>query len=161
MMHLLINQQGEIMEERFKTFTIQIAKISRCIRKIKTEEMAELDLKSLHVSCLYYLYKENGSLTAKELCDICEEDKAAVSRSLLSLENEGFLTCSSKTEKRYKSPISLTPKGQAVGKIIADKIDNILNLASEGLSEEDRIIFYKSLILISDNLQKICDEYGE
>ena len=89
------------MEDRFKTFTILIAKITRCIRKIKTEEMAEFKLKSPHVSCLYYLYKESG-MTAKELCDVCDEDKAAISRSIEYLEDNSFIYCESKFEKRYK-----------------------------------------------------------
>lgn len=148
------------MEERFKTFTVQIAKISRSIRKIKTMEMAEFNLKSPHVSCLYYLYTQNGDLTAKELCDICEEDKSAISRSIEYLENDGYLTCNSKTEKRYKSPLKLTEKGKKVGKIIADKIDNILDMASDGLSDKNRIIFYQSLMLISNNLQKITNNYN-
>lgn len=149
------------MKNRFETFTTQIAKISRNIRKIKTEEMEEFNLKSPHVSCLYYLYKQKGTLTARELCDICDEDKAAISRSIDYLENNGYLNCDSKTEKRYKSPLSLTEKGENVGKLIADKIDNILDFASQGLSEEDREVFYNSFILISNNLQKICDKYGE
>ena len=78
------------MDERFKTFTVLMANINRSIRKIKTEEMAEFRLKSPHVSCLYYLYKENA-LTAKELCDICEEDKANISRTIDYLETNGYL----------------------------------------------------------------------
>ena len=31
------------MKDRFQTFTVLIAKMNRCIRKIKTEEMAEFD----------------------------------------------------------------------------------------------------------------------
>ena len=95
------------MKERFETFTTQIAKISRAIRRIKTEEMKDFNLKSPHVSCLYYLFK-NESLTAKQLCDICDEDKAAISRSIEYLEKNNYLICDSKTEKRYKSPIMLT-----------------------------------------------------
>ena len=147
------------MEERFKTFTVLIAKINRNIRRIKTEEMAEFDLKSPHVSCLYYLYKSE-SLTAKELCDVCEEDKAAISRSLDYLEQAGYLTCNSTAKKRYKTPLELTEKGRETGKQVAEKIDNVLSLASVGLSEENRVIFYQSLALISDNLQSICDQYG-
>lgn len=148
------------MEERFKTFTVLISNISRSIRKIKTEEMAEFHLKSPHVSCLYYLYKVD-SLTARELCAICEEDKANISRSIKYLEANGYLTCNSKTQKRYLSPLKLTEKGREVGKYITKKIDNILDLASEGLSEENRAIFYQSLSLINDNLQKICRQYKE
>ena len=149
------------MENRFETFTKQIAKISRNIRKIKTMEMEEFNLKSPHVSCLYYLYKQDGTLTAKELCEVCDEDKASISRSIDYLESNGYLICKSKTEKRYKSPLSLTQKGFEIGKQIACKIDDILNMTSSGLSDVDRKVFYKSLILISDNLQKFCDNYGE
>lgn len=145
------------MENRFKLFTVLTNKVNRCIRKIKSEEMAEFNLKSTHVSCLYYLYEEN-SLTAKELCDICDEDKAAISRSLDYLENNGYLKCDSKNIKRYKSPLELTDKGIEVAKKLNEKINRILEEASVGLTEENRKIFYESLGLISNNLEKICDK---
>lgn len=148
------------MEERFQTFTVLIAKLNRYIRKIKTEEMAEFNLKSPHVSCLYYLYKME-SLTAKELCDICEEDKANVSRSIEFLEANGYIISKNKTGKRYKSPLILTEKGKEAGNHLARKIDSILDTVSQGLSDEQRVNMYKSLSVICDNLQKICDAYGE
>ena len=147
------------MEERFKTFTVLISGINRCIRRIKTEEMAEFNLKSPHVSCLYYLYKAN-SLTAKELCDICEEDKANISRSIKYLEENDYLTCKSQTPKRYQSPLVLTDKGREVGGIVAKKIDAILEAASDGLSEDERIILYRSLALIHENLRNLCANYN-
>ena len=148
------------MQERFQTFTVLIARLNRCIRKIKTEEMAEFDLKSPHVSCLYYLYKSD-SLTSKELCDICDEDKANVSRSIEYLEKNGYLVCKSKTEKRYKSPLVLTEKGRMTGEHIVRKIDAILDAVSEGIPEEHRLIMYRSLSVLCGNLQKICDAYDE
>jgi DNA-binding MarR family transcriptional regulator len=153
-------EKGKYMQERFQTFTILIARLNRYIRKIKTEEMAEFNLKSPHVSCLYYLYKAD-SLTAKELCDICEEDKANISRSIEFLEKNGYLVCRSRTEKRYKSPLVLTEKGKAAGEHIVCKIDAILDSLSEGVPDEDRAIMYRSLSVICDNLQKICDAYGD
>ena len=143
------------MEERFKTFTVLIASISRSIRKIKTLEMAELDLKSPHVSCLYYLYKAEP-MTAKALCDVCEEDKANVSRSVKYLEENGYVRAEPEHKKRYQTPLVLTEKGRTTGALIAQKIDNVLMAASEGLCEADREIMYKSLSLINENLQRIC-----
>ena len=147
------------MQKRFETFTVLISKISRSIRKIKTEEMDEFDLKSPHVTCLYHLYKSK-SLTAKELTDMCHEDMAAISRSLEHLEECGFIKYDSNLKKRYRSYLKLTEKGQKVGKYVADKIDKILNLASEGLSEEKRSILYESLTLISNNLESLCSKYN-
>ena len=96
------------MQQRFETFTVLIAKISRSIRRIKAEEMSEFHLKGPHVSCLYYL-TQLGPLTAGQLCDRCEEDKAAVSRSLEYLEQNGYVT---RPDKRYRSPLTLTEKGR-------------------------------------------------
>lgn len=119
-----------------------------------------MDLKSPHVSCLYYLYNSEG-MTATELCEICGEDKAAMSRSIDYLEKIGLVFCASDMKKRYKSILTLTDKGRQIGKVIYDKIDAILARASEGLSEEHRVIMYKSLALISENLQKICNAYDK
>lgn len=147
------------MEERFKTFTLLIANVNRCIRKIKTEEMLEYDLKSPHVSCLYYLYKSEEPLTAKELCDICEEDKANVSRSIKYLEQNDYVVCYAKCQKRYQTPMELTPKGREIGKRIAEKIDRVLDCASDGLTDEERCNMYHCLTVVQDNLLKICHAY--
>lgn len=142
------------MKERFETFTVLIAKISRNIRKIKNQEMASYGLRSPHISCLYYLYSAEP-MTATELCEKCEEDKATISRSLDYLEKEGYLTCEAKYAKRYKSPLSLTEKGKEVGKKIAEKIASVLKEISTGLTEEERVAFYRSLNIISDGLDAI------
>ena len=141
------------MNERFETFTVLIAKISRNIKKIKNQEMAEYGLRSVHISCLYYLYSAE-SLTATELCERCEEDKATISRALDHLEENGYIVCESKTAKRYKSPLFLTPKGMEVGKKITDKIRYVLEEVCVDLSEEERIEFYRCLSIISRNLDE-------
>ncbi|MBQ2701995.1 MAG: winged helix-turn-helix transcriptional regulator [Clostridia bacterium] len=146
------------MEERFTAFTVLIASISRNIRRIKTEEMSHFDLKSPHVTCLYHLYKKE--MTAKELCDVCDEDKAAVSRSIEFLELNGHLVCASTAKKRYKAMFSLTEKGREIGKYVTERIDAVLENASAGLGGEERENLYKSLTLISNNLQKIGETYG-
>ena len=108
------------MNNRFETFTLLITSISRSIRRIKTETMAQYELKSPHVSCLYYLYKKPG-MTAAELCEVCEEDKAAVSRSILFLEQKGYLAREISADKggrsgakHYRAPLSLTEEGRTV-----------------------------------------------
>ena len=145
------------MKERFETFTVLINKISRNIRKLKNQEMAEYGLRSTHVSCLYYLYSSEF-LTATELCEHCEEDKATISRALDFLEDNGFIECQSKTAKRYKSPLYLTDKGKEVGKKIFDKINYVLDEVSIGLTCEQRMSFYNYLTTVSDNLDKVTEK---
>lgn len=142
------------MQERFETFTVLINRISRNIRKIKNQEMAEYNLRSAHVSCLYFIYTLNGA-TATDLCERCEEDKATISRALDYLDTNGYITREIESTKRYKSPLLLTDKGKDVGKKIADKIRGVLDTISVGLTEEDRIAFYRSLTIISDSLESV------
>ena len=146
------------MHQRFETFTVLIANISRSIRKIKTQEMESLNLKGTHVSCLYYLYRE-GEMTAARLCELCEEDKANISRAIDHLETEGYIVSRSAAQKRYRAPLELTEKGRDAGEAVAQKVDRILVEASDGLDETERAIMYKSLSRVCDNLHRICGDY--
>ena len=142
------------MEERFETFTVLINRISRSIRKIKNQEMAEYGLRSAHVSCLYYVYS-GENVTSTDLCERCEEDKATISRAIDYLETNGYITCASKSAKRYKSPLVLTEKGIVAAQQIAQKIDGVLDEISSSLTEAQRIDFYRSLSLISESLEAV------
>lgn len=147
------------MQERFETFTVLINRISRDIRKIKNQEMAAYHLRSIHASCLYYIYLL-GSVTSAELCEHCEEDKATISRAVDHLETNGFLLRDAGA-KRYKSPLLLTEKGRDTGKRIAEKIDGVLETISHALTEEERIEFYRSLSTISRSLEAIVQNSEE
>jgi len=143
------------VKQRFETFTVLINRISRNIRKIKNQEMAAYHLRSAHISCLFYLYTNEG-LTATELCEHCEEDKATISRSLDYLVKHGYLCAM--PARRYKSALELTEKGREVGGKIADKIDRVLDEISVELSEEERVAFYRSLAIISRSLEAVAQK---
>ena len=147
------------MQERFETFTVLINRISRNIKKIKNQEMAEYNLRSAHISCLYYIYILKNA-TATDLCERCEEDKATISRALDYLDNNGYIIREVESTKRYKSPLLLSDKGKEVGKKIADKISGVLDTISVGLTEEERVAFYRSLAIISDSLEAVS-KFGE
>ena len=143
------------MQERFEIFTVLINRISRDIRKIKNQEMIAYHLRSTHISCLYYIYSLDG-VTAAELCEHCEEDKATVSRALCYLEDNGFIYRNTDCFKRYKSPLYLTDKGQAAGKRIAEKISDVLDTIGCTLTKDERAAFYRTLSAISRILDDIA-----
>lgn len=146
------------MDNRYHSFTTLISRINRCIVKIKSKEMKIKGLKSTHVSCLYYLYiNEKDSITAKDLCLICGEDKGAVSRAINFLLDNDYLKCDFDGKKAYKSPLLLTELGRRIGKYISEKIDQSIEQVSIGINEEDRNVLYGCLNLIANNLEKICE----
>ena len=112
------------MENRFSKFTVLISNINRYINRIKSEEMLSFGLRSVHVSCLFYLFKNENGLTASELCSMCEEDKGAISRSLEFLEENNYIICEQSDKKKYRAKLYLTDRGKEIGARILEISDN-------------------------------------
>jgi len=143
------------MINRYNTFTVLVSSVNRCIKKIKTEKMSEFNLKSTHLSCLHYIYNSDG-MTAKELCDICKEDKGLISRSLEHLEENGYITYEHTEHKKYRTKLNLTEKGVEIAEKLNQLIDEMVVSASDGVSENDREIMYNVLEKINTNLNVMC-----
>ena len=146
------------MENRFDLFVNLISDLNRNIRKIKTAELADYNLKGTQLMCLYYVNKFS-KITAKELCDATGEDKSAISRALEYLENEGFIQNELDDGRKYKNPYALTQKGLEIVTHLGDEIDESIACAGEGLTDEDRDVMYRSLQIVNNNLKEICQKY--
>lgn len=144
------------MTQRFETFTTAIAQIHRCIQRLKSQEMGELGLKGNHVACLFHLGRHPEGLTSAELCALCEEDKAAVSRTVAELESRGLLARSG--VQRYRSLLTLTELGRETVEQMDERITRLVDAAGRGLTDAQRTDFYRVLLLVAANLQQICQE---
>jgi len=148
--------------ERFEAFTTSVTKAYKCIQKIKLAEAERMGLKANHVMYLYHLGKKTEGLTASELCKLCIEDKAAVSRTIVDLTEKGFVKPSeTDTGRKYRIKIMLTPEGYERNKQLNEAIAMAVSKASSSLNEDDRETFYRVFFDITDNLETICDLYGQ
>ena len=141
------------MESRFEKFTALITNIGRCIQKIKSMEMKELGLKGKQVLCIFHLSNSVDGLSSTQLFKICEEDKAAISRTIKELESLQLVFVQD-GEKKYRNPIKLTQKGRKVAQQIQEKINQIFAEVGTGLQDEERKSMYCTLELIHANLKK-------
>ena len=139
------------MIERFDAFVTGITTCYKYIQKIKSIEMTDLGLKGNHVMCIFYLNRNDKGLTAAELSQLCGEDKAAISRTLGRLQEEGYVKSG---EKKYRSPLHLTEAGKKIARYVDNHIREWVGRGGDGLSEEERNIFYRSLDIISSNLRE-------
>ena len=137
-------------QERFQAFVTGISVCYKYIQKIKSLEMTEFGLKGAHAMFLFFLHSHPEGLTAAQLSQLCAEDKAAVSRSLASLLEEGYIVSD---EKKYRSRIRLTQRGEEVAYRIDQMIERWVESGGDGLTEQDRDVFYSSLELIANNLR--------
>lgn len=147
--------------ERFEAFTTSVTKAYKCIQKIKFTEAERIGLKANHVMYMYYLGKNPEGLTATELCKLCIEDKAAVSRTIVDLTEKGFVKPSEiDSGRKYRTKIMLTKEGNEINKKLNEAIAIAVNKASSSLSESDRENFYRVFFYITDNLEDICESYS-
>ena len=140
---------------RFERFSYAISEISRLWHRIAGEEMGKYGLKGAYSVYFTTLYRYPNGLTAAQLVDLCRRDKADVSRAMSLLESKG-LVCSADPEgKAYRAMLILTEEGRQIASQINTRAEAAVELASFGLPEEKREIFYEALELITANLQKL------
>ena len=130
--------------------------IHHSIQKIQRVEMARYGLKGPHAQCLLIISQYPEGITAARLCELCEKDKAAISRTVAELEEADMLIRRDPEGKRYRSRLYLTEKGAEVAGNVGRLVHRAVSQASEGYGEKDREIFIHVLNLIAGNLQAIC-----
>lgn len=139
------------MNQRFDAFVTGITVCYKYIQRIKSVEVNEMGLKGSHVMCMFHLKQHPDGLTASQLCALCAEDKAAVSRTISFLRNQGYVY--SEGPKNYRANLHLTPAGQAVTDQFDDMIAGWVSAGGVGLSDQERRDFYHGLNLIASNLR--------
>lgn len=146
------------MLKRFEQFSFSIALIYKCIQKIQREEMAKYGLKGPHVQCLMAMFRHQEGVTAAQLCELCEKDKAAISRTVAELETQQLLIREREGKNVYRAQLQLTARGKEVAETISHIVVRAVETAGKGLTESDRQIFYASLDRIASNLQRIAQQ---
>lgn len=146
------------MLDRFEKFSLAIAEINRCWHKIAGEELARYSLKAPHVTYLLTLARYPEGLTAPRLAELCDRDKADVSRMVSILEKKGLVRKDGIGSNRYRGCLRLTSEGQAVAEELSQRAELAVEQAGAGLSEQERGVFYAALETITKNLRRICQE---
>ena len=141
------------MKERFEAFITGVTVCYKYIQRIKNMEMTELGLKGTHLTCLFYLSRQN--YTAAQLCQLCAEDKASISRTVADLRARGYIAPS---EKPYRAPLQLTEEGKKAAAQLEPLIHRWVLQGGDGLTEQQREGFYECLGIISTNLRNKLEE---
>lgn len=144
------------MIDRFELFTTYIADIHRQIQKIERDVMESYGLKGPHVQCLVAMSRLDRGVTAAQLCALCEKDKAAISRTLSEMVQEGLVV--REGQGSYRATLRLTDKGAEVARQVNQKVRLAVSRAGDGISETDREALYTSLGRICTNLKHMSKE---
>ncbi len=146
------------MLSRYEQFTSVISGIYRYIQKIERDEMIKFGLKGSFAEYLTALARYEEGLTSSELSEICDKDKAAISRVVAEMEKTGVIYREATGGSLYRAKIKLTEKGKSAATHISERARLAVELAGKELDDETRAIFYAALGSIASRLQALCKE---
>ena len=138
------------MVDRFERFSLAISHINRFWHKLAGEEMAKYGLKGPHATYLLTLSRHEDGLTAAQLVEISGKDKADVSRMLNIMAEKGLVR---REGAAYRARVYLTEEGQRAADYVRRRAAVAVELAGQGISDDDREIFYAALGTIVENLR--------
>ena len=140
---------------RFETFSFALEGISSSWSRIATDELKPFGLRGSYVLYLIALYKHTDGLTSANLCEICNKDKADVSRAVRALESKGLVMREQTKVRGYRAKITLTEQGRQITTALRERIKLAVEKGGAGLNDEQREIFYEGLKIISENLKEL------
>lgn len=143
------------MIRKYEIFSTVVSSLYHDIQRIERNEMAKYGLKGPHAQCLIVMERHPGGITAARLCEICERDKAAISRTVAELEEAGLLTRREQNGIRYRVPLVLTETGLKAAREVNAVACRAVEQAGAGLNDSQRAVFYDVLGHIAQNLHAI------
>ena len=143
------------MLSRYEQFSYLISVIFRHVQKIERDEMIKRGFKGSYAQYLAAIGRFPDGVTSSQLCELCDKDKAAVSRAVAEMEAHGLVRREADGETLYRARLVLTKEGRNTADYVAERARLAVNAAGKGMTDEDRRVFYASLDLIASNLQWI------
>ncbi|OCN05289.1 hypothetical protein A4S06_09280 [Erysipelotrichaceae bacterium MTC7] len=111
----------------------------------------EENLPNAEVSILLHLYGNDG-LSQEKLTKYLSIDKAAIARSISSLETKGYLRRVKNPKDKREYQIHLTKLGMDSEVLVKGKLDRLNESLLDGVSQKDIDIAYDVLTNIVNNL---------
>ncbi len=143
---------------RFERFTYAITEINRYWHKIAADEMARYGLKGPFAHYILTLYRFPEGVTSVKLGELCDKNKADVSRAVSALEDKGLVKREGNNGSFYRAKIKLTADGKAAAEHVQALAAKAAEAGGKGLTSERREMFYEALEHIAANLKAVSEE---
>lgn len=146
------------MVERYEQFSYMVSVISRHIQKIERDEMEKFGHKGAFAQYLTVMRHYPDGVTASQLSDLCDKDKAAVSRVVTEMIEKGLVVRNCANETLYRAKLVLTDEGRKIAEYVANRAIVAVAAVGNELTDEERKLFYSTLEFIATRLHSISKE---
>ncbi len=132
---------------------LDMKEILRLARQIINTELEPLNLSGAEGDLLFLLLTGSNNLQQEQLAKQLDKGKAAVSRTVASLESKGYvIRVRSKSDKRAYI-VTLTDKAYSVDEEIKEIYDQLYVLVRKGIADEEFIHVESLLARVAANLK--------
>ena len=142
----------------YERFSFVVSVINRQIQKIERDEMIKYGYKGAFAQYLMAMRHHPEGITAAQLSEICDKDKAAVSRVISEMTEKGLVVRRCTNDTLYRAKITLTEEGHKIAEFIATRASAAVVAVGNELNDEERKMFYATLNFIASKLQVISKE---
>lgn len=146
------------MLNRFEQFSSLVFGIWRDIQKIERDEMVKYGYKGAYAQYLVVLRQHPEGLIVSRISEICDKDKAAVSRILSEMQENGLVCRDAAEENVYRGKLKLTEEGMRIAEHVCENAKLAVMAVGQEMTPEEREIFYNTLEKISSRLQMLAKE---
>lgn len=123
----------------------------RAARQIINENLHPLGLSSAEGNILLHLLTQGQGMGQEQLVEQLDVSKAAVSRTLNSLETKGYITRQRDPDDRRAHRIRLTDTALEIGPAVEQAYNHVYTLAMQGISQEELDYFIHLFGRMSEN----------
>ncbi|MBQ9845917.1 MAG: MarR family transcriptional regulator [Oscillospiraceae bacterium] len=143
---------------RYEQFSYIVSVINRQIQKIERDEMVKHGHKGAFAQYLMIMRHHPEGVTASQLCEMCDKDKAAVSRVMSEMVDKKLVERICSKDTAYRAKLALTQEGSRIADFVAQRAMAAVAAVGNELSDEERKQFYSTLDFIAMRLQSISKD---
>lgn len=121
--------------------------------------MIKYGYKGAFAQYLVILSEHPEGLIASRICEICDKDKAAVSRIISEMQEKGLVIRECADNHVYRGVLKLTEKGKTIAAQVCEKARAaVAAIGREAMSDEERKIFYTIIDRIAAQLHNFAKD---
>ena len=121
-------------------------------RQIINEALRPLGLSGAEGNILLHLFTQGQEMKQEQLVEQLDVSKPAVSRTVHSLEEKGYVTRQRDPDDRRAYRIRLTDSAVEIGPAVEEIYNRVYTLAMQGISQEELSGFLRLFGRMAENL---------
>lgn len=146
------------MQERYEQFSFIVSAINRHIQKLERDEMIKFGHKGAFAQYLMAMRRYPEGVTSAQLSEMCDKDKAAVSRVVTEMIEKGLVVRKSAKDSLYRAKLTLSQEGERIAEFVANRAVAAIEAMGNELSDDQRKILYFTLDVIENKLGVLSRE---